>query len=473
MALCHFPSLFTRPHNFNNPHLKWRTHQFPLHRNLIFASSAEKSRKKGKVSKPSKSNEDLCTELREFMSVAGFPENRLPTMKELSECGRKDLANSVRRRGYKVVRALLINSFKNLSDTEKSSIEEPNFKNACSEEASEVKGRDLVESAEYFSSTSGSSMMETYMVRTNDAAASDISVQVCSSSESFIACLHSRAANFVETGKLDVFEDIVHSVETSEIGSGEIPTDSEAVEMGSGEMPTASEAFEMRRGETHADAEHKSGSVSSTSTDNIAYVGSQEVPSLPQQIYRDRLITEQGLEGAGNAEKFTSEMDSERINRAEIDHLKAMLRQKEVELLELKRHIEMEKQALYTLQDKANKGIFNAHRMATEKDMELHVAEESLSGLKEVLIEYWGNGEIVEVAGSFNGWHNRIKMDLHTLSEQLEPLSRGLKLWSTILWLYPGIYEIKFIVDGTWKVDPNREMSTSCNITNNILRVDR
>ncbi|XP_020260916.1 protein PTST, chloroplastic-like isoform X3 [Asparagus officinalis] len=411
MALCHFPSLFTRPHNFNNPHLKWRTHQFPLHRNLIFASSAEKSsRKKGKVSKPSKSNEDLCTELREFMSVAGFPENRLPTMKELSECGRKDLANSVRRRGYKVVRALLINSFKNLSDTEKSSIEEPNFKNACSEEASEVKGRDLVESAEYFSSTSGSSMMETYMVRTNDAAASDISVQVCSSSESFIACLHSRAANFVETGKLDVFE---------------------------------------------------------------AYVGSQEVPSLPQQIYRDRLITEQGLEGAGNAEKFTSEMDSERINRAEIDHLKAMLRQKEVELLELKRHIEMEKQALYTLQDKANKGIFNAHRMATEKDMELHVAEESLSGLKEVLIEYWGNGEIVEVAGSFNGWHNRIKMDLHTLSEQLEPLSRGLKLWSTILWLYPGIYEIKFIVDGTWKVDPNREMSTSCNITNNILRVDR
>ncbi|ONK64595.1 uncharacterized protein A4U43_C07F27780 [Asparagus officinalis] len=81
-------------------------------------------------------------------------------------------------------------------------------------------------------------------------------------------------------------------------------------------------------------------------------------------------------------------------------------------------------QALYTLQGKANKGIFNAHRMATEKDMELHAAEESLSGLKEVLTEYWGIGEIVEVAGSFNGWHNRIKMDLHTSSEQLEPLSR-------------------------------------------------
>lgn len=29
----------------------------------------------------------------------------------------------------------------------------------------------------------------------------------------------------------------------------------------------------------------------------------------------------------------------------------------------------------------------------------------------QVQIEFWGNGDIVEVAGSFNGWHHRIKLD--------------------------------------------------------------
>lgn len=45
-------------------------------------------RKNGKGSKRSKSNEELCNELREFMLVKGLPGNHVPTTKELLQNGR-------------------------------------------------------------------------------------------------------------------------------------------------------------------------------------------------------------------------------------------------------------------------------------------------------------------------------------------------------------------------------------------------
>ncbi|MQL93805.1 hypothetical protein Taro_026460 [Colocasia esculenta] len=131
------------------------------------------------------------------------------------------------------------------------------------------------------------------------------------------------------------------------------------------------------------------------------------------------------------------------------------------------------------MQNKAKAEISKVQNIISTKDHELQAAEESLSGLKEVLIEYWGNGEIVEVAGSFNGWQQRVKMDPHTSSNPNG--TRESILWSTILWLYPGIYEvlvfprfcqIKFVVDGHWKIDAQREFVTRGTITNNVLRVE-
>nr|CAD1835750.1 unnamed protein product [Ananas comosus var. bracteatus] len=92
----------------------------------------------------------------------------------------------------------------------------------------------------------------------------------------------------------------------------------------------------------------------------------------------------------------------------------------------------------------------------------------------DVQIDYWANGEVVEIAGSFNGWQHRIKMDLDPSSQSTNPsVSRQSLHWTTILWLYPGVYEIKFIVDGNWRTDSRREIVTSGNITNNVLRVDQ
>ncbi|XP_021892690.1 uncharacterized protein LOC110810734 isoform X2 [Carica papaya] len=159
-----------------------------------------------------------------------------------------------------------------------------------------------------------------------------------------------------------------------------------------------------------------------------------------------------------------------RENQIEINHLKFLLHQKELELTKLKEQIEKEKLALSDLQTKAETEINKAQKLISEKDAELHAAEESLSGLKEVEIQYCGDGETVEVAGSFNGWYHRIKLDPQTSSITE---SIGSRCWSTVLWLYSGTYEIKFIIDGQWRTDPERESVSRGYITNNILRVAR
>lgn len=192
---------------------------------------------------------------------------------------------------------------------------------------------------------------------------------------------------------------------------------------------------------------------------------SQKIDSLST----DSLSYEQATAGP-----HSEDLQFEADNEAEINHLKCILHQKELELTHLKEQIEKEKVALSILQSKAETEISRAHKLILEKDAELHDAENTLSGLKEVEVQFWGEGNIVEMAGSFNGWHHRIEMEL-----QPSPIfsgqsgSRNSRLWRTILWLYPGIYEIKFIVDGHWIIDPQRESITKGAIHNNILRVDR
>ncbi|KAM5559736.1 protein PTST [Rosa sericea] len=164
---------------------------------------------------------------------------------------------------------------------------------------------------------------------------------------------------------------------------------------------------------------------------------------------------------------------SEREDQHDISRLKSMLHQKELELSRLKEQIEKEQHALSVLQANAETAISEAQKLVCEKDAELLAAEENLSGLVEVEIQYHGDGEIVEVTGSFNGWHHQIKLDPQPPSSIIDHAgSRKSRLWSTMLWLYPGVYEIKFLIDGHWNIDPQRETVTRGTICNNILRVD-
>jgi len=88
-------------------------------------------------------------------------------------------------------------------------------------------------------------------------------------------------------------------------------------------------------------------------------------------------------------------------------------------------------------------------------------------------LDWWGKGNRVELAGSFNGWQHHVYL-LPDLSDQASkmPGTRGPLFWRTELWLYPGIYEIKFIVDGKWVLDDRREVIQGHMGENNLLYVD-
>ncbi|XP_024948469.1 protein PTST homolog 3, chloroplastic isoform X9 [Citrus sinensis] len=412
--------------------------------NKSASSSSSSSRSSRKV----KSNEELYNDLREFLSTVGLSESHVPSMKELSAHGRDDLANIVRRRGYKYIRQLLKSSTKpgfngfvaekslagqdekvanevedvslsvevsSVRDCFPKSLSDPSFVGEVSpnlnghyEKAGNV--------TETFSSLADSSILE------NHSSSSNINPSLNLDEHGYLSLqssdMEEKVANFIQNGDLDIIDDRAMILNGSALTSKQIAS----------------------------------------------------FATVNHPLSEDHLGT--GVEGADFDSSEVEVIARRRENQLEIDHLKFMLHQKEMELSRLKEQIEKEKLALSVLQTKAVTEINKAEKLISDKDEELIAAEESLSGLEVVEIQYSGDGEIVEVAGSFNGWHHRIKMDPLPSSSIIEPIrSRKSRLWSTVLWLYPGTYEIKFIVDGQWKVDPQRESVTKGGICNNILRV--
>ncbi|KAE8099669.1 hypothetical protein FH972_017627 [Carpinus fangiana] len=89
--------------------LIWVTQEHPPQRRFTVCAC---SNKKPRGSRKVKSSAELCNDIREFVTAFGLPEDHVPSLKELLQHGRKDLANIVRRRGYKLIRELLANSIK-------------------------------------------------------------------------------------------------------------------------------------------------------------------------------------------------------------------------------------------------------------------------------------------------------------------------------------------------------------------------
>ncbi|GAQ83436.1 putative 5-AMP-activated protein kinase [Klebsormidium nitens] len=69
-------------------------------------------------------------------------------------------------------------------------------------------------------------------------------------------------------------------------------------------------------------------------------------------------------------------------------------------------------------------------------------------------------GREVELAGSFDGWEGKVKMEMSNAGVHIATLK-----------LPPGRYEIKFIVDGVWRVDAQRLITYEDNNENNVLQV--
>lgn len=581
--------------SYHKPFLYHKQQQ--LQQREINRATCACSIKKPRGSRKVKNNVELCNDLREFLSTFGLPEGRVPSIKELQDHGRNDLANIVRRRGYKLIRDLLSSS------TESDSDELPNM------EKNLAKGQDAINHSADIIATEGqdekvkdcslstegtitknhsgnnvevehksagqicmpiespvdlslekkalydveqpdekfqiivedrllSSSLSTFeqqdeevkcMVEDNPMSTSlyDVEQQDLNSNEdtsmpvetsanfSFeeqvkydsvqdekvgigagemslssgvsdtqyyanvknisglidnsnscmpaSSSLEEKVAQFIQNGDLDTIEDNVHGLSNGS-GSGESKGFREPENMTEDHSKISSEE----------NYENAVGESDTTSTLNENLLTSMQV--VPSVTVSQALRNESPAEGLASAD-VDKDLDIEtnkKDKQVEINHLKFILHQKELELSQLKEQIEKEKLALSALQTKAEREISKAQKLISEKDAELLVAEESLSGLVEVEVQYCGNGEMVEVAGSFNGWHHPVRLDPQPSSSIKDHFgSRKSRLWSAMLWLYPGVYEIKFIVDGHWRVDPQMESVTKGGICNNVLRVNR
>ncbi len=85
------------------------------------------------------------------------------------------------------------------------------------------------------------------------------------------------------------------------------------------------------------------------------------------------------------------------------------------------------------------------------------------AGKKRVMFKLEAPGaHVVAVAGTFNGWD----VSSHLLKEVDET-------WQRSIYLDPGIYEYRFIVDNTWCNDPscNEFVCNDFGVSNCVIRL--
>ncbi|XP_045829376.1 protein PTST homolog 3, chloroplastic isoform X2 [Trifolium pratense] len=596
MWLCYFPNcFFTHPSGsikcmFFSPTQHQTTTSLPLssptHFHLLASQSNNTTTTTTRRSRRLKTDDEICSDIRQFLADAGLPSDHIPSTKDLLQHGRNDLANIVRRRGHKKIQDLLTSSLYGDIDslnTEKSSDE---ILDAANDSQDQLSGQnemvdgsvdDVISTSEVLQGDSFSSMyadstlsldectsilvesvedglgeLKDHFEEVNNVAEGDFrptevttvdkdfssSMPTEISGESPFESTLSGNSEREDTLMAKVVGDITFPMEVPSMENHSITSFNDPdLETGNKEfdhlepsidlsveqkdrgafegvddynntvtedVPSTSEFSENQTvsiirsadiSDIHLDTfsnlslekrvanfiqngdlDPVEGTHSPKENNVMAHNGNsptsnQVVPSgkLDQPLWDDHMPHEDPKT------HFDKDLDAEAPtvqNESEINHLKFAL--KELELSQLKEQIEKEKHALSLLQIKAEEEISKARKLLSEKDAELHEAEESLSGLKEVLIEFCGDADIVEVAGSFNGWHHPIKMDPQSLTSAVDHGgSRKSRFWSVELWLYPGVYEIKFVVDGHWRTDPQRESVTRGHICNNILRVDR
>ncbi|KZV58783.1 hypothetical protein F511_24697 [Dorcoceras hygrometricum] len=112
------------------------------------------------------------------------------------------------------------------------------------------------------------------------------------------------------------------------------------------------------------------------------------------------------------------------------------------------------------LEGKMAMAMTNAQKIVEKKQERINRAHKALQLLRETCIVWHNSASEVLLTGSFDGW---------TTQRIMEKSETG--IFSVSLMLYPGRYEIKFIVDGIWKVDPLRPIVNNGGYQNNLLIV--
>ncbi|XP_065860897.1 protein PTST homolog 2, chloroplastic [Euphorbia lathyris] len=113
---------------------------------------------------------------------------------------------------------------------------------------------------------------------------------------------------------------------------------------------------------------------------------------------------------------------------------------------------------LAVLEGKMALAIIDAQKIMEEKQKRIDNARRALQLLRTACIVWPNSASEVLLAGSFDGWSTKRKM---------QKSSTG--IFSLCMKLYPGRYEIKFIVDGEWRIDPLRPVVRNNGYENNLL----
>ncbi|XP_034224362.1 protein PTST homolog 2, chloroplastic isoform X2 [Prunus dulcis] len=113
---------------------------------------------------------------------------------------------------------------------------------------------------------------------------------------------------------------------------------------------------------------------------------------------------------------------------------------------------------LAVLEGKMALAIIAAQKTVEEKQRRINDARRAVQLLRTAYIVWPNSASEVLIAGSYDGW---------TTQRKMEKSSTG--IFSLCLRLYPGRYEIKFIVDGEWRIDPLRPIVHNSGYENNVL----
>ncbi|URE23039.1 hypothetical protein MUK42_06297 [Musa troglodytarum] len=133
----------------------------------------------------------------------------------------------------------------------------------------------------------------------------------------------------------------------------------------------------------------------------------------------------------------------------------------ETEIVNARYKLQSVRAKLAVLEGKLSFQIMEARKVLEEKQKRIDAGQNALYLLRTAYIVWPNSASEVLLAGSFDGWTGQRRMERSSSC-----------IFTLQLKLYPGRYEIKFIVDGVWKADPLRPIVHNNGHENNLLFVD-
>lgn len=217
-------------------------------------------------------------------------------------------------------------------------------------------------------------------------------------------------------------------------------------------------------------------------SEKIADIGLPNPEALPEEVPEQPLRSEDLkllLADAERSKLLKKLSEANRYNRL----LKRELQAKEDALVNFKSELSVTEREIEILarlaEEIAKSDISAGSRKINGRYIQSHLfsrleairekLKEQIKGVeaieaKEVPLSWIGVAESVQVMGSFDGWSQ---------GEHLSPEYTGSYMnFSATLFLRPGRYEIKFLVDGDWRLSPELPTTGEGLTENNLLLVE-